>query len=373
MSLTFEEPALRAAVRPERNYLTEDGSLSSWLFTTDHKRIALLYLGTITVFFFIGGAAAALMRLQLFTPGGYIVAPETYNRLFTMHGVIMVWFFLVPALPVTLGNFVIPLMLGARDLAFPRINLLSWYLFVAGGLVALVRTVRRRARHRLDVLHAALHQLRAGRAGRGHGRHLPRRIFLDRDRAELHRHHPSPARAGHDVLSDAAVPVVAVRHQRHLRAGHAGAGDHADPAGVRACLPCRRVRSRARRRSAAVPAPVLVLLAPGGVHHDPAGHGRGQRDHHHFRAEGHLRLQVHRLVQHLHRGDRLLRVGPPHVRRRHLHLLQHRVLAAELSRSQCRRPSRCSTGSARCTRASSASTRRCCMRSASSGCSRWAD
>jgi cytochrome c oxidase subunit I len=137
MSVTFEEPMLRAPVHPERNYLTEDGSLRSWLLTTDHKRIALLYLGTVTLFFFIGGAAAALMRLQLITPGGFIVAPETYNRMFTMHGIIMVWFFLVPALPVTLGNFVVPLMLGARDLAFPRLNLLSWYLFVAGGLVAL--------------------------------------------------------------------------------------------------------------------------------------------------------------------------------------------------------------------------------------------
>jgi cytochrome c oxidase subunit 1 len=137
MSVTFEQPALRAKVQPARNYLTGDTSLGSWLFTTDHKRIALLYLGTITLFFFIGGAAAALMRLQLLTPGGLIVAPETYNRLFTMHGIIMVWFFLVPALPVTMGNFVTPLMLGARDLAFPRVNLLSWYLFVAGGLVAL--------------------------------------------------------------------------------------------------------------------------------------------------------------------------------------------------------------------------------------------
>ncbi|MBV9655279.1 MAG: cbb3-type cytochrome c oxidase subunit I, partial [Acetobacteraceae bacterium] len=119
------------------SYLAEEASLRSWLLTTDHKRIALLYFASITVFFFIGGAAAALMRLHLIAPGGAIVSNETYNRLFTMHGVIMVWFFLVPAIPVTLGNFVTPLMLGARDLAFPRINLLSWYLFMAGGVLAL--------------------------------------------------------------------------------------------------------------------------------------------------------------------------------------------------------------------------------------------
>ncbi len=119
-----------------RSYVTEDGTLSSWLLTTDHKRIALLYFASITAFF-LGGSAAALMRLHLISPGGAIVSHETYNRLFTMHGVVMVWFFLVPAVPVTLGNFFVPLVLGARDLAFPKLNLLSWYLFMAGGLVVL--------------------------------------------------------------------------------------------------------------------------------------------------------------------------------------------------------------------------------------------
>ncbi len=122
---------------PEGSYLTDGTTLASWLFTTDHKRIALLYLGSITAFFFIGGAGAALVRLNLLTPEGLIPSAETYNRLFTLHGVVMVWFFLVPAVPVTLGNFIVPLMLGARDLAFPRLNLISWYLFIAGGLITL--------------------------------------------------------------------------------------------------------------------------------------------------------------------------------------------------------------------------------------------
>jgi cytochrome c oxidase subunit I len=129
--------AVQNQVGPAGSYLSEGWSIRSWLLTTDHKRIALLYLGSITLFFFIGGAAAALVRYNLIVPEGMIASPETYNRLFTMHGVVMVWFFLVPAVPVTLGNFLIPLMLGARDLAFPRLNLLSWYLFIAGGLVAL--------------------------------------------------------------------------------------------------------------------------------------------------------------------------------------------------------------------------------------------
>jgi cytochrome c oxidase subunit I len=119
------------------SYLTDGVSLKSWLLTTDHKRIGILYMISITVFFFLGGSAAALIRYNLLLPEGAIESAETYNRLFTMHGVIMVWFFLVPAVPVTIGNFVVPLMLGARDLAFPKLNLISWYLFVAGGSCAL--------------------------------------------------------------------------------------------------------------------------------------------------------------------------------------------------------------------------------------------
>ncbi|MGA7385995.1 MAG: cbb3-type cytochrome c oxidase subunit I, partial [Methylocella sp.] len=119
------------------SYLTDGVTLRSWLLTTDHKRIAVLYLGTITIFFFVGGVAAALMRYNLIVPQGMIGSAETYNRLFTMHGVVMVWFFLIPAVPTTLGNFVIPLMIGARDLAFPKLNLISWYLFVAAGIILL--------------------------------------------------------------------------------------------------------------------------------------------------------------------------------------------------------------------------------------------
>jgi cytochrome c oxidase subunit 1 len=124
-------------VRP-RDYLTSEYTLKSWLLTTDHKRIGLLYMASITIFFFIGGAAAALMRLELMTPKGDVLhSPDAYNRLFTMHGIVMIFFFLVPSIPAVLGNFLLPLMIGARDLAFPRLNLLSWYVYIAGGLIAL--------------------------------------------------------------------------------------------------------------------------------------------------------------------------------------------------------------------------------------------
>ena len=117
------------------NYLTNGHSWKSWLLTTDHKRIALLYLFSITAFFFIGGAFAVGMRLHLLKPTGALFENDTYNKLFTMHGIIMIFLFLVPSIPAVLGNFLIPLMIGARDLAFPRINLLSWYIYMAGGIL----------------------------------------------------------------------------------------------------------------------------------------------------------------------------------------------------------------------------------------------
>ena len=119
------------------HYLNASYGVKSWLFTRDHKRIALLYLASITFMFFIGGAAAVLIRLHLIEPQGSLVEPETYNKLFTMHGVVMIFFFLIPAIPAVLGNFILPIMIGARDLAFPRLNLLSWYLYMIGATLTM--------------------------------------------------------------------------------------------------------------------------------------------------------------------------------------------------------------------------------------------
>jgi cytochrome c oxidase subunit 1 len=120
------------------SYLEEGWTLKSWLTSTDHKRIAILYAASITFFFFIGGVAATLIRMELATPQGDLVSHATYNRLFTAHGIIMVWLFLIPSIPSVMGNFLLPLMIGARDLAFPKLNLLSWYLYVLGGVIILV-------------------------------------------------------------------------------------------------------------------------------------------------------------------------------------------------------------------------------------------
>ena len=115
------------------NYLNTDFSVRSWLLTTDHKRIAILYLISITAMFFVGGFAATMIRLELLTPAGDLMSSDTYNKMFSIHGIVMVFFFLIPSIPATLGNFLVPMMIGARDLAFPRINLASWYLYIVGA------------------------------------------------------------------------------------------------------------------------------------------------------------------------------------------------------------------------------------------------
>src|SRR3982751_6293645 len=122
---------------PKVNYINAQYGLKSWLLTKDHKRIALLYLGSITFFFFIGGIYALMIRLELLTPQGDFLQSTTYNKVFTQHGILMVFFFLIPSIPATLGNFLVPMMIGAKDLAFPRINLLSWYIYMLGGLVTI--------------------------------------------------------------------------------------------------------------------------------------------------------------------------------------------------------------------------------------------
>ena len=141
------------------------------------------------------------MRINLLRPEG-VFQHDTYNKLFTMHGIIMVFFFLVPSIPATLGNFLIPIMIGARDLAFPRINLLSWYIYIAGGIFALSAIVQGRRRYRLDVLRAVQHHLFEYPRDPGRDRRVRRRLFVDPHWPQLHRHHPQDALPGHDLGDD---------------------------------------------------------------------------------------------------------------------------------------------------------------------------
>jgi cytochrome c oxidase subunit 1 len=119
------------------DYLDDPPGLRSWLTTVDHKRIGLMYLWSVTFFMIVGGLFAMLIRLEHLTPGRTIMSAEQYNRVFTLHGAVMVFLVIIPAIPAALGNFALPLLLGARDVAFPRINLMSLYLYWTGALMAL--------------------------------------------------------------------------------------------------------------------------------------------------------------------------------------------------------------------------------------------
>jgi len=119
------------------NYLNEPRGWKSWIYTLDHKRIGILYLVGIMTMFTAGGILALLIRLELLTPAEDLMGPDTYNQLFTLHGAIMIFLFIIPSIPAALGNFVLPQMLGAKDVAFPRLNLASWYVYLFGSAFAL--------------------------------------------------------------------------------------------------------------------------------------------------------------------------------------------------------------------------------------------
>ena len=138
---TLVAPPPEVPAESRVHYLNSSYGIRSWLLTTDHKRIALLYLASITFMFFVGGVFAVLIRIHLIQPQGALVEPETYNKLFTLHGAVMIFFFLIPSIPATLGNFLVPMMIGARDLAFPRLNLLSWYIYVIGAILTLYAAI----------------------------------------------------------------------------------------------------------------------------------------------------------------------------------------------------------------------------------------
>ncbi|WP_234571323.1 cytochrome c oxidase subunit I [Rhodohalobacter sp. 614A] len=122
---------------PEKHYLNQETGLWAWLTTVDHKKIGLMYLMSVALFFFVGGVLALLLRTELLTPARNFMTADVYNQVFTLHGAIMIFFFLIPSVPAALGNFILPLQLGAKDVAFPRLNLASFYIYVIGALFTL--------------------------------------------------------------------------------------------------------------------------------------------------------------------------------------------------------------------------------------------
>jgi len=134
-------PAATPAANPHDSYLTAGRGLLSWLFTLDHKRIGVMYLVGILSAFFLGGVFALLVRTELLTPGPTIMSADAYNKMFTLHGAVMIFLFIIPGIPATLGNFVLPLMLGAKDVALPRLNLASFWLWLLGSVVAVASII----------------------------------------------------------------------------------------------------------------------------------------------------------------------------------------------------------------------------------------
>src|ERR1039457_7052684 len=229
---------------PKVNFLTKENGLLSWLLTGDHKRIAILNLISITFFFFIGGALAGLIRLELLTPQSDLMATDTYNKVFTMHGVIMVFLFLVPSVPATLGNFFIPMMIGAKDLALPKINLLSWYLYVAGGILVIYTMVS----GGVDTGWTFTPPLSPPHPLHQHQRHVHRhgrlhcRLQLHLHGSQLYRHTAQDALPRHDLVPASPVLLGPLRGQHPHGARHSGARHLHSSAGSRAHRRHRRVR-----------------------------------------------------------------------------------------------------------------------------------
>src|SRR6185312_8422167 len=129
------EQAMASTHDPNKNYINEKSGIWSWLTTLDHKRIGILYMISVMSFFAIGGTFAMLIRWELFSVGKNIMDAHTYNQVFTFHGAIMVFLVIIPGIPAFLGNFILPMHLGAKDVAFPRVNLLSWYCLMVGATI----------------------------------------------------------------------------------------------------------------------------------------------------------------------------------------------------------------------------------------------
>jgi cytochrome c oxidase subunit I len=141
MADTLTTPKSHAHVEHHDIDYLHDGSLLSWMTTVDHKKLGVMYLWSVLFMFFLGGVFALLVRLELFAPGHTIMDAEAYNKAFTLHGAVMVFLFIIPSIPAALGNFVLPIMLGAKDVAFPRLNLASFWIYVTGALIAVTAMV----------------------------------------------------------------------------------------------------------------------------------------------------------------------------------------------------------------------------------------
>ena len=310
------------------HYLNADYGVKSWLLTTDHKRIALLYLVSITLFFLVGGVAAVLMRIHLLEPNGAVFEPSAYNKLFSMHGIVMVFLFLIPSIPAVLGNFLVPMMIGARDVAFPKLNLLSWYLFMTGGCMIMYAvmsggvdtgwtfyTPLSTLYLNTHVMTAALGVFVAGFSSILTGLNFV--VTIQKMRAPGMTWFRMPlflwSMLATSLIQILGTPVLAITLSLVAleRVFHVGVFDPAvggDPILFQHLF--------------------LVLLAPGCLHHDPSLYGSSQRIDRVLFQKAYLRLQLCGFFQRRHCGDWVSRVGPPHVCKWAIGLRRNRLLRA---------------------------------------------
>ena len=317
------------ATLPRESYLNSEYGLKSWLLTQDHKRIALLYLFTTIFFFVIGGVAASLIRLELLTPAGDLVSSDTYNKLFSIHGIIMVFFFLVPIAPAVLGNFLIPLMIGARDVAFPRLNLASWYLFVIGGCFELYMMISGGvdtgwtfttplSTHYVNthVIGAAMGIFIAGFSSILTGLNFI--VTIHRMRAPGMTWFRLPlfiwSYYATSIIFVLATPVVAMSMVLIVLervTGH------------------RHLRSDEGWRSASISASLLVLFSSRRVCHDPARYGSYIGSHSMLLPKAGLRIYRRRVLLGVHCSLQLLCLGPSHVHHGHIELFRAGIFLYE--------------------------------------------
>ena len=230
---------------PAINYLNHDRGIQSWLLTLDHKRIALMYLALTTVALVLGGVFAMALRFEHLTPGPTIMGANTYNRMFTMHGIVMIFLFMIPAIPGIFGNFCLPLMLGAKDVAFPKLNLLSVYVYAVGAALALYAI----ASGGIDsgwtfyapyslTTPATLFPALLGIFILGFSSILTGLNFIVTD--------AHPAGAGDELDAHAPVRVGHLRHRGHPGAGHPGHRPDLAAGGHRAGVRLRLLRPQPR-------------------------------------------------------------------------------------------------------------------------------
>ncbi len=256
-----------------------------WIFSTDHKRIGLLYLVAILTFFFTGVILGFLMRLELIAPGPTIMKPQTYNAIFTLHGVIMIFLFVIPGIPSIFGNFFLPIQIGARDVAFPRVNLLSWWDF--GNPVSFYRWGS--DRYRVDVLRSLQSSNNGQRPSCCFWSLHP--WFFFHSHGDQFCDNGSPAASpGNEMVSSASFRMEPLcdgvgSDSRHTGRWHYSFAYVDGETGRR-----RGLRSNKGRRSNPLPAPFLDILSPSRIHHDPASHGNHLRDDPRIRPEDDLRL-----------------------------------------------------------------------------------